>query len=193
MTVLAETDTRRWRDVAGEIPTWDERNRLFAAQIPENSTVLDLGSGAQTLKRHLKPGCDYQPCDIIKSSDDVLLCDLNAAVYPAVEQAYDYTVCSGVLEYMRRPREFLAILSFFGKEMLVSFAPFQEGDTKLRRASEGWVNHFTQPQLEGLLDTLGFCWSAVGRWNNQIIYRVWIKNERPRSVFDPDAIQATRQ
>jgi hypothetical protein len=156
-----------------EDPLWDERNRIIAGLIPENSSVLDLGSGAQTLRKHLKPGCDYQPCDIIQNSPNVLFCDFNAGIYPAVTMSYDYAVCSGVLEYIRRPQEFLAVTSGFGIEMFVSYAAFQEGDSRLKRASEGWTNHFTQLQLENLFDGLELEWSLVGRWNNQLIYRVW--------------------
>jgi polysaccharide pyruvyl transferase WcaK-like protein/glycosyltransferase involved in cell wall biosynthesis len=172
-TVTKRTDISRWRRVVREDPLWDERNRIIAGLIPENSSVLDLGSGAQTLRKHLKPGCEYQPCDIIQNSSNVLFCDFNAGIYPAVTMSYDYAVCSGVLEYIRRPQEFLAVTSGFGIEMFVSYAAFQEGDSRLKRASEGWTNHFTQLQLENLFDGLELEWSLVGRWNNQLIYRVW--------------------
>src|SRR5882724_4237857 len=80
--IILRTDVRRWTKVAAESPPWDERNRIIASLIPCKSSVLDLGSGAQTLRKHLKHDCVYQPCDIVKSSKDVILCNFNAGVYP---------------------------------------------------------------------------------------------------------------
>src|SRR5271157_5003330 len=72
---LLRTDVRRWRKVATQIPHWDDRNRVIAGFVPPGAAVLDLGCGAQTLRTHLKPDCHYQPCDIVASSPDVILCD----------------------------------------------------------------------------------------------------------------------
>jgi polysaccharide pyruvyl transferase WcaK-like protein len=179
-TSLVRTDLGRWRRVARESPPWDDRNRLIAGMIPGNSSVLDLGSGAQTLRKLLRPGCEYKPCDIVRSSDNVLVCDFNAGVYPVLDTVYDYVVCSGILEYMRHPHEFLTVAASLGKEMLVTYATFQEGDSRLRRAAEGWVNHLTRSELEGLFDTLGLRWSTVSRWNGQVVYRIWRDPQKAR-------------
>jgi hypothetical protein len=172
-TLLVRTDVRRWHRTATEPPPWDERNKVIAALIPDNRSVLDLGSGAQTLRNYLKPGCRYQPCDLVRSSDDVLLCDFNAGIYPKVDNEFDYAICSGVLEYVRAPEEFLTRLCSMGKHVILSYAVARPNDTPWRRRQEGWVNHFTQAQLEEVFAALGLHWQQTSTWRNQVIYMIW--------------------
>jgi 2-polyprenyl-3-methyl-5-hydroxy-6-metoxy-1,4-benzoquinol methylase len=115
VTLMVRTKVRQWRRVAfAGRPSWDERNKIIAGFIPAGSSVLDIGCGAQTLKQHLPPGCKYQPCDIIKSSPEVIFCDLNGGIYPETRERFDYVVCSGVFEYVRRPQEFLNKIPLMG-------------------------------------------------------------------------------
>src|SRR5207249_2256503 len=171
-TLLLRTDVRRWRRNAFERPAWDERNRMIAGLIPEHVSVLDLGAGAQTLRWHLKPGCHYQPCDLVKSSDDVLLCDFNAGAYPKTERDYDYVVCSGVLEYIRAPRAFLARIARLGRRVILSYAVARPDDSRWRRLRDGWVNGYSQSELERHFDELGFQWRQTGAWGRQSIYMI---------------------
>jgi hypothetical protein len=163
-TLVVRTKIRQWRKVAAAgTPLWDERNRLIAGFIPAGSSVLDVGCGAQTLKLHLKSGCQYQPCDVVKSSADVIFCDFNAGVYPDVKNCFDYVVCSGLLEYIRRPREFLPGISRLGRAVILSYNPLLPGDSKLARLGNdlGWVNHFKKEELEALFDELGLKWTLL--------------------------------
>lgn len=171
-TFIFRTDVNFWRQVAVEEPGWDDRNHLIAQAIPADSSVLDLGSGAQTLARYLKLGCTYQPCDCVKSSDNVLLCDFNRDQYPTLDRRFDYVVVSGLLEYIRDPRSFLKQIHAYGNVLLISYACLLPGHTRLWRASQGWVNHLTRPELEGIFNDLGLRWSEMARWQDQIIYHV---------------------
>jgi hypothetical protein len=171
--LLLRTDVQRWRRAATEAPPWDERNKLIAELIPNNQSVLDLGSGAQTLRKYLKPGCRYQPCDLVNSSSDVLLCDFNADIYPQVQGEYDYVVCSGVFEYMRAPREFLTRVALLGKQVILSYAVARSGETRWQRLREGWINTYTQPQLEELFASVGLRWQRTTAWGRQVIYTIW--------------------
>jgi hypothetical protein len=177
-TMLFRTDVNRWQQVAKQEPSWDARNRVIAHLIPANSSVIDMGSGAQTLARYLKPGCQYQPCDCVKSSDNVLLCDFNSHQYPDTDEKFDYVVVSGLLEYIRDPRRFLERISSYGDVLLVSYAPLAQGQTHVWRASQGWVNHLTRSELEHLFSDLGFVWHEAGQWHRQSIYHMqYKKNE----------------
>lgn len=149
-TVLVKTDVGRWKKVSEEVPVWDERNRVIAGFIPDGSQVLDLGAGARLLKDYLKPGCQYQPCDIIRSSPDVIFCDFNSGIYPVLSRKYDCVVCSGVFEYVRDPAKFLSKIRHYGRKTIFSYNPFHPGYPKAARLACGWVNHFTQDQLEKL-------------------------------------------
>jgi len=161
MTSCVRTDKRRWRKVAMEVPPWDERNRLIAALIPANSSIVDLGCGAMTLKARLPPGCVYQPCDVVQSAQEVLLCDFNAGLYPALTRRYDYVICSGVLEYMRDPMDFLTRISEFGSKILLSYNPIQSGESKISRLAKGWLSHLSRPELEQLFRQSGLAFEVV--------------------------------
>jgi hypothetical protein len=91
---FAQRDKARWQRVLLQIPGWDGSNRLIPELIPPYCSVLDLGSRAHTLRGYLKLGCRDQSCQIVKSSNDVLLCDL-AGVYRTVQKVHDYAVCIG--------------------------------------------------------------------------------------------------
>ncbi|PYL14541.1 MAG: hypothetical protein DMF43_01075 [Verrucomicrobia bacterium] len=182
-TLVVRTNVRRWKKVAREKePLWDERNRIIATFIPEASSVVDLGAGAQTLKRYLKSGCEYQPCDIVKSSPDMIVCDFNSGIYPSLSRRYDYVVCSGVFEYIRRPSEFLSSIRQYGKRVILSYNPAGQGVATFERLANGWVNHLTSQQLEALFATNGLDWKLIWRQDNsETIYE--LKSTHCRSGF----------
>ena len=164
VTLLVPTKTGLWRKIAfAGRPPWDERNKIIAGFIPAGSSVLDIGCGAQTLKQHLPPGCKYQPADLVKSSPHVILCDLNQGLYPDIREKFDYVVCSGVFEYVRRPEEFLRKIPVFGRSVLMSYCPLYPGDSKLQRLGNGygWINHFKKEELEALYDQMGLNWRVL--------------------------------
>lgn len=163
-TLLVRTNVQRWRKVAlAGRPSWDGRNKIIAGYIPAGSSVLDVGCGAQTLKQYLKPNCRYQPCDVIKSTPEVILCDFNAGIYPEIRERFDHVVCSGVLEYIRRPKEFLEIISGYGRSIIISYNPLRENESKIGRLGNGWgwVNHFKKAELESLFDEIGLKWIVL--------------------------------
>jgi hypothetical protein len=164
VTLLVRTHVRRWEKVAqAGKPTWDERNETISGFIPAGSSVLDVGCGAQTLKQYLKPGCRYQPCDVVKSSPDVIFCDFNAGIYPETKETFDYVVCSGVLEYIRQPEEFLRRIPPLGRSVIISYNTLAPGGSKLARMGNGWgwVNHFTSQELENLFAKSGLSWTIL--------------------------------
>lgn len=179
-TWLLRTDVGRWRKVATEIPAWDERNKLIAALIPAGASVLDLGAGSQSFARYLAPGCHYQPCDVVRSSETVLPCDFNAGWYPDVTRCYDFVVCSGLLEYIRDMKAFLHIVPTYGHVLIASYACRQPFESKLARAKQGWLNHFTQTELQSTFAAAGLDCTEVGEWHGQRIFK--LTSEAPPST-----------
>jgi len=160
---LVKTDTRRWEKVSREVPPWDDRNRAIAAFIPEGASVLDLGSGAQTIRRHLKRGCKYQPCDIIQSSPDVIHCDFNSGVYPVLPTKYDYVICSGILEYMREPAKFIFEIRSYGRKCILCYNTYNPQQFVIERLGKGWVNHLQESELEQFFSTNNFAFRVLHR------------------------------
>jgi hypothetical protein len=100
-----------------------------------------------------------------------VFCDFNAGVYPAFNALFDVVVCSGVLEYIRRPKDFLERVTRLGTVTMLSYHPFGPGDSKWNRLAFNWVNHFTQGDLHTLFDQCGLNWEIVhGRATAEPIY-----------------------
>lgn len=162
ITLCVQTHKSRWRKVStNPEPHWDWRNRIISDLVPAGSSVLDVGCGAQTLRRHLNPTCKYQPCDLIKSTPDVIVCDFNAGLYPQVNQVFDYVICSGVLEYIRKPEEFLKTIAPLGRTLILSYSPAVPGQSRVHRLSCNWINHFTKAEVESLFDKVGIVWRVI--------------------------------
>lgn len=161
-TLVRRTDVARWTRNASQVPDWDDRNIQIANFIQDNRSVLDLGAGAQTLRSHLKRGCRYQPCDLVKSSPDVILCDFNRGIFPDISpQSFDYVVCSGVLEYIWDPEGFIARIRNYGSRLIVTYRVHQPGDSIARRLATGWVNHMTGDQINKLFTMFGLSTEVI--------------------------------
>ncbi len=187
VTLLVPTKKRLWQKVAAAgPPAWDERNKIIAGFIPPGSSVLDVGCGAQTLKQYLKPGCRYQPCDVVKSTPDVIFCDFNAGIYPPVGEPYDYVVCSGVFEYIRKPEEFLGRVPLLGHATIMSYNLLPPGGSKLARLANGygWLNHFTLEELENLFKHIGLDWTTLAD-DEKLGYTIFL--------LDPEKLKAGSQ
>src|SRR3989338_9560618 len=75
--------------------------KAIAAQITENSSVLDVGAGPCTLSRYLKKSCRYEAWDTnphfvrFSKKNGINIRAVNALEEPISSQ-YDYIVLSGV-------------------------------------------------------------------------------------------------
>jgi len=170
---LAVTDRRRWLTNAKVEPSWDERNVLIAKYIPPDSTILDLGAGAQTMRRHAPSARLYVPCDIVRSSPDCVVCDFNRGIYPPADRTYDITICSGVLEYLQDPLDFLSRIRTYSRKFILSYQPKVGAKAeKMERLAHGFVNDLSRRELEALLQRAGYRYECVAEWWVQLIYRL---------------------
>ena len=173
-TFVCTTHKRRWRKVANDgPPPWDERNKIIGNLVPSGSSVIDLGCGAQTIKNHIPSDCFYQPCDIVKSTPDAIVCDFNAGVFPDTERIFSHVVCSGVLEYIHDYRRCLRRITIYGKETILSYNPMQNGDSKIQRLRHNWVNHLSRTELENVFFEIELDWQVIHiAANGEIIYTI---------------------
>jgi hypothetical protein len=153
-----------WLATGHQRPSWHGRNSLLVKHIRPGCSVLDLGSGNQSLRTLLPEGCEYQPCDIVDSGPDVLHCDFNRDVWPRVTKRYDVVVASGVMEYLDRPRDFLAGVVTLGDRVLFTHAFRPDGDATLRRA---WKTYLTRDELEAIFKELRLRWRLLDTWSLQ--------------------------
>lgn len=167
-----ETDIERWERTAHEPPSWDERNRVIAAFIPDGASVLDVGAGHGTLRSYLAPACTYQPMDCVPGTEQTILADFNKGQVPALTCAYDVVVCSGILEYIDDPAGFLRTVGGWGKRVLISYATLDSQPNAARRRANGWFSDLTQVELERLFATADFQARQIAEWGGQAIYEM---------------------
>lgn len=82
-------------------PPWTLRNKFIADNFLEPSkSVLDLGSGAKDLLKYYDP-TEYLGVDGMDISDVDLVLDLDANYQDHIKSGWDYSVNSGILEYVK--------------------------------------------------------------------------------------------
>lgn len=112
-----------WLDVAsGAIEGWDERNKILASHIPADSSVLDIGCGNQNLAKYLPEGCRYTGVDVVSHHGNQIL-DFEKGVYPSFSEQFDYSILSGVLEYLPDPADAVQIALNYGNAVIFSYIP----------------------------------------------------------------------
>ena len=174
------TDYERWKLVEVESEGWASRSTIIASLIPSNSSVLDLGAGSQTLKRYLHD-CNYQPCNLFQTTPDTMVCNFNKNIYPKIHNEFDFVVCNGLLEYIRKPKVFLKNIMPMGRKYIISYAIKLPKYSLKWRLSMGWFNHYTETELENLFVSLGYKFKIIGQWNEQIIY--YLKHSSRSEIF----------
>ncbi len=167
-----KTDIGRWERTACEPPSWDERNRIIAAFIPDGASVLDVGAGHGTLRSYLASGCTYQPMDCVPGTPKTILVEFNKGQIPALGRTYDVVVCSGILEYIDDPAGFLRAVSGWGERALISYATLESQPDIARRRTNGWFNDLTRAELEKLFAMLGLHARQIAEWGGQAIYDI---------------------
>jgi hypothetical protein len=147
-------------------PKWDERVKQIAVLIPPKARVLDLGAGAQSLRKYLPKSCAYTAADIMKMPGALPL-DWDAGIYP--QGRWGVAVLSGSIEYASHPVSVLFALRDLAPLVLISY---EHGGTLARRRLNGFKNHLSKAGLEDLFDRAGWRSEVVGRWKSQVIYRL---------------------
>ena len=87
-------------------PPWTLRNKLIAEHLEPNKSVIDIGGGAGDILKYYKPNkycnIDGMPVDNV----DIIL-DLDSDYHLELEEGWDYSINSGILEWVKRVDYFL--------------------------------------------------------------------------------------
>ena len=104
---------------------------IIADQIPEGSSVLDLGCGNGYLLRLLKKERDIYGCGVEISQDKILECvntgvsvlhgDLNDGLTEFADNSFDFVVLSQTIQSVQRPDLLLEGMMRVGKKVIISF------------------------------------------------------------------------
>lgn len=173
-TKLSMNQVRRWDALSKNgPPPWDYRNIAIGKKIPNGSWILDLGSGPQSLKKHIQKDCKYQPCDIIKNTIDVIGCDFNKGEFPDSIEKYDYIVCSGILEYIRDYENFLLKLMSERCNIIITYNLYSSGKSKIDRMKNHWVNHIEFEYFIKIFQDNKYNYNIIERYeNNEIVFHL---------------------
>jgi hypothetical protein len=155
MSLVRRTNSKRWSTVAKEVPHWDARNQRIATLIPPGSSLVDVGAGAQTMRKHVKGLTRYTPCDLFQNTPDTHLCDFNSGVIPQGIEQHDYSLSSGVFEYVREPGPFFDFLKRVGKTVILSYNVKLPQDSLVDRLACDWINHHNMEEFQRLLAEQG--------------------------------------
>lgn len=135
-----------WTTVADE---WPDRSAKVAALIPPGSSVLDLGSGAQGLRRRLDPSCRYTPADLVARTPDSLAFDMAAGIWPVGR--WDVVVLAGVLEYAPDPDDAFRRLAELAPIAIVTYLHRRNGS-------------LGRPALKAAARRAGWSIARAGSW-----------------------------
>lgn len=120
---MLRTDFERWASLArSETHQWEKRARVIASFIRSTDTVLDLGAGQQTLRRHIPRSSGYIAVDCVNILPGTFVVNFNAE-FRLPEQPFTVIVSSGFIEYIEDRPAFLSKLTEAceGKFFICSF------------------------------------------------------------------------
>lgn len=167
----------RWSSLASpEGESWSARAALAARLLADARGVADLGCGTMTLERHLRPGVSYCPVDVVKRDHRTIVCDFNYGPPPSTGQPA--VACLGLIEYLFDAEAFLSALSPFYRICVASYCAIDAKVPLEPRRSHGWVNDFTQSQLEQIFNRSGWMIQEVEIVDDgQIMWRLQSRHE----------------
>src|SRR5690349_16692383 len=94
-------DVERWADPHNLSEKWDERTKLIAQLIPNDSRVIEFGAGRRRLESYLHPSCTYFASDLVSRGSGTIVFNLNARPLPDLTHlGLNVAVFGGVLEYV---------------------------------------------------------------------------------------------
>lgn len=100
---------------------WKKRTQFIAKLIPKGSAVVDLGGGLCHLYKYLEDP-KYISIDVDGWTDQTVIADFNKGEYPDLHPQYNqYIVAQGVIEYMKKPKEFLREIHKYGDILILSY------------------------------------------------------------------------
>lgn len=111
---------------------WAKRTQFIAKLIPRGSSVIDLGGGLGHLYKYLKD-CHYVSLDVDTFTDMTIKADFNAGNYPDIKPQYQYVVGQGIIEYMKKPKDFLRQIQKYGDILILTYRRWTPDKWRMER------------------------------------------------------------
>ena len=142
-----------------ETKEWPLRYKAIAKNIPIHATILDLGGGKGLLKSYLRSPKEYIVVDKYPLNSSLIVLDFDKDALPDFNKVFDIVVCSGIIEYLQKPEDFLSNIKKYGDRLLVSY--YHKG-----KKLEIWENCYDKATFEKMLSNAG--WKIITREEFQV-------------------------
>ncbi len=152
-----------WKDLEDAVVWGTHTGRVkdIAEWIPAGvRSVADYGEGKLNLKKYLAPATAYYPIDYIKRSQETIICDFDQDRLPDIKA--DVSVCTATLIFITHAPELLEHLCTHTLQTIIlSYVTLDTFPNVTGRRASGYMNDFTQQELQAMLSKYGFKLEAI--------------------------------
>lgn len=127
---------------------WKRRTQFISKLIPRGASVIDLGGGLCHLYKYLED-CNYVSLDVDTFTDKTIKADFNAGKYPDIKHPFQYIVAQGVIEYMKKPKDFLRQIKKYGDVLIISYRRYVPGNWRMERKPMSYAELNTYLEVTG--------------------------------------------
>jgi hypothetical protein len=164
-----QSDINRWKNSNELFEDWDQRTSILGNYITPGSKVIEFGSGNMSLKKMLPKKCTYTPSDIVKRTEETIVCDLNEPISFDLS-FYNTAVFSGVCEYVYDIDTVFKQLEKHVPHIILSYAC--SDICTHNRLINGWLSEFTEKQLLDIFAKYSYDVIDKQEWSQQTIFNL---------------------
>ena len=164
-----QSDINRWKNSNELFEDWDQRTSILVNYITPGSKVIEFGSGNMSLKKMLPKKCTYTPSDIVKRTEETIVCDLNEPISFDLS-FYNTAVFSGVFEYVYDIDTVFKQLEKHIPHIILSYAC--SDICTHNRLINGWLSEFTEKQLLDIFAKYSYDVIDKQEWRQQTIFNL---------------------
>ena len=164
-----QSDINRWKNSNELFEDWNQRTSILGNYITPGSKVIEFGSGNMSLKKMLPENCVYTPSDIVKRTEETIVCDLNEPISFDLS-FYNTAVFSGVFEYVYDIDTVFKQLEKHIPHIILSYAC--SDICTHNRLINGWLSEFTEKQLLDIFAKYSYDVIDKQEWRQQTIFNL---------------------
>ena len=167
-----QSDLNRWKNSKELFEDWNERTSILGHYVNPEARVIEFGSGNMSLKAVLPKNCTYTPSDIVKRTEETIVCDLNQPISIDLT-LYNTAVFSGVFEYVY---DIDGVFQQLEKNINYIILSYACSDICLHdRLVNGWLSEYTENQLLNIFAKYHYEVIDKQIWRQQTIFNLYKK------------------
>jgi hypothetical protein len=164
-----QSDINRWKNSSELFEDWNQRTSILGSYVTPGAKVIEFGSGNMSLKAELPENCTYTPSDIVKRTEETIICDLNQPISFDLF-IYDTAVFSGVFEYVYDIDAVFKQLEKHINHLILSYAC--SDICTHNRLINGWLSDYKEEQLLEIFQKYKYQVINKQEWRQQTIFNL---------------------